>query len=244
MLKGFFLVALLLSSSAYASEKIRVAAASDLKFAMDEIKPAFVKLKPGVELDVTIGSSGQFTQQIEGGANFDLFLSADRSYPDRLKEKSFTSGDVFNYGKGHLVLWARNDKGLDVTSGLQTLTNPKIKKIAIANPAHAPYGKSAKDALDKSGVYAKIETKLVTGDSITQAAQFALTGAADVGLIALSLALSPEFKKVGNYDPVKEAPELIQAGVVLKSNKAGAAALRDFILSADGQAILAKYGLK
>ena len=150
------------------------------------------------------------------------------------------------YGKGHLVLWTKNKSGVSITQGLVTLKNTHITKIAIANPEHAPYGKAAVEALRKADLYESVEKRLVTADSVSQAAQFAQSGAADVGLIAQALAMAPEMKKSGVYVAVKEASDLEQSGIILKQaeKKPAAKDLKDLLLSAKGQEILKKYGLE
>lgn len=233
------ILASLIALNAHASNHVRIAAASDLKFALDEMKTEFVKTHKEADIEVVLGSSGQFEQQIEKGAPFDLFLSADESYPKMLTEKKLTQGTPWTYGTGTLVLWT--SKSIDVKKGLQILKDANVKKIAIANPEHAPYGKAAKEALGKAGLYEAVQSKLVLGDSISQTAQFAQTGAADVGLIALALARSPQMK--GKYEIVKEATPLTQAGVVLTKNET-AKQFADFVISPEGQKILRNFGFK
>jgi molybdate transport system substrate-binding protein len=248
------LVTLILSftfatSQAMAAEKtLRVAAAADLRYAMEALEKDFQASHPGLKLDVVYGSSGQFTQQILVGANYDLFLSADASYPAMLKEKNKISGDAFQYGAGRLVIWTNSDLKikLDEKQGLKTLLQASIKKIAIANPDHAPYGKAAERALKKDGLYDQLKNKFVLGENVAQAAQFAQSKAAQVGLIAYALALSPELKKDGTFILVTSAEPLLQTGVVLAQSKnlKDAQALRDYLMSREGQAILSHFGFK
>lgn len=227
-------LALAIAANAHAAA-LRVAAASDLKFALDQIKTEFTKAHPGAQFEIVYGSSGQFEQQIEKGAPFDLFLSADESYPKMLVAKNITHAKPFQYGIGTLVLWS---KSKDVSKGLDSLKG--MSKIAIANPDHAPYGRAAKAALEKAGLYDSVKSKIVLGDSISQTAQFAASGAADAGLIALALAKAPAMKD-GQFVVVKEAEPLKQSGVVLKPD---AQAFADYLMSAKGQATLKDYGFK
>ncbi len=175
-----------------AQDRILIAAASDLKFTLDSVIHAFSKINNG-KVEVTYGSSGKLTEQIINGAPFDLFFSADISYPERLQQEKKTSSGIYRYATGRLVIWS---KKIDPRqSGMKSLLDPGVKKIAIANPLHAPYGKRAVESLAYYQLAEALRSRLVYGENISQAAQFASTGAADVGIIALSLALSPNMKK-------------------------------------------------
>ena len=222
MKRQFFLlcaVLLCLINGTQAKQTITVAAAADLKFALDAFNSQFQKAHPDFSVRVIYGASGNLFAQAENGAPFDLFLSADANYPRQLiahnkaDEKSF-----FLYGIGHLVLWAPKSSKVDVKNGFEALLGPQIKKIAIANPKHAPYGRSAEAALKKAGVYEQIKSKLVRGENVAQATQFVQSGNADAGLIALSLALSPTLKAQGTFwdVPAKLYPRLEQGGIILK----------------------------
>jgi len=177
------------------SSEVLIAAAADLKFAMDSAIAVFTRTNPSITVKVVYGSSGNFFQQISNGAPFDLFFSADIDYPRQLQQKKLTISDPKLYGVGQLVLWS---KDLDpAKEGMNTLLNNSIKKIAIANPQHAPYGKRAEESLRYYQLYDKIKDKLVLGENIAQTAQYAQSGAADAGIIALSLALSPTMRQTG-----------------------------------------------
>src|SRR6478609_11073099 len=181
-------------SQAQKSDKILMAAASDLKFALDSIVMVFKKSNSGT-VEVTYGSSGKLFEQISNGAPFDIFFSADINYPKQLKEKGLTASEVYPYGVGRIVIWSKKidpDK-----EGMKSLSSPLIRKIAIANPAHAPYGKRAEEALMYYKMLDAVKSKLVYGENISQTAQFITTGAADIGIVALSLAVSPNMKKEG-----------------------------------------------
>jgi molybdate transport system substrate-binding protein len=176
----------------------------------------------GHKVTTSFGSSGNFYTQIENGAPFDVFMSADIDYPTRLEAAgSILRGSVMQYATGHLVLWSRNDSGLDVTRGFAVLDDPRVRHIAIANPDHAPYGRAAVAALRHEGMYDRVRAKLVVGENISQTAQFAQTGSADVGLVALSLALSPAMKTSGSYleIPTSWYPAIAQAAAVVTSSK-------------------------
>lgn len=183
--------------SGASAEKIVIAAASDLKFAMDEVVQSFKKTSAADNVEVVYGSSGNFFTQILQGAPYDLFFSADIALPQALVAKGFAASQVKPYGVGRLVLWSAKHDTAKLT--LESLAQSKFTKIAIANPAHAPYGKRAEEALRSARVWEAVQPKLVLGDNITQAALYAQTGNADVGLIALSLALNPRLTSKGSY---------------------------------------------
>jgi molybdate transport system substrate-binding protein len=225
-----------------------IAAAADLKFALDDVLIEFKKAHPGHEAKPTYGSSGTLFAQLNNGAPFDLFLSADVKFPRKLIDAGRGEKDsLFLYAIGHLVIWASKDSPLDVRQlGIQALTEPAARKIAIANPDVAPYGAAAVAALKKLGVYEAVQSKLVLGENVAQTAQFVQSGAADVGVISLSLALAPRMKDAGKYwdVPSDAFPTLEQAGVIRvgASNPAGAAALREFLISPAGRTVLSRYG--
>lgn len=250
-MREFFAAILILvgfCSMPCAAEELIVAAAADLKFALDEIVVDFQRQHTNAEIKVSYGASGNLFAQIDNGAPFDLFLSADVQFPKRLVERKLADGDsLFTYAIGHLVVWVRNESSLDVEKrGIEALVDSSVRKIAIANPAHAPYGRAAVAALKSLGVYDKIADKLVFGENVSQTAQFVQSGAADAGLIALSLALSPKMKDAGRYwdVPADAYPKLAQGGVILSRSRAPelARALRDAVTGARGQEILRRYG--
>jgi molybdate transport system substrate-binding protein len=225
---------------------VTVAAAADLMYAMNEIGANFEKATR-CTVRVSTGSSGNFLSQIENGAPFDVFFSADIEYPKKLEAEGLAvPGSTYLYAVGKIVLWVRNDSGLDISKGLAALRDPSIQKVAIANPQHAPYGRAAEEALRKSGVYDAIKDRFVLGDNISQAAEFVESGNADTGILALSLVLSPGLKEKGRFWRIPEnlyAP--IQQGVVLvraSQNPQGARAFLDYIKSAATTALLERYG--
>ncbi len=239
-MKILFVVLLFISN--YCIGQARVAAAADLRFAMDSLVAEFESTGAG-KINVTYGASGKLTEQISNGGPFHIFFSADIAYPRQLEARGFTCSEIYAYAKGHLVVWS---KKLDTKQGMKIFSNPTIKKIAIANPAHAPYGKRAMESLNYYKLTA-LKSKLVMGDNISQAAQFVASGAADVGFIALSLALSPNMKQAnGNYFMVPEIAyePLIQGAVITskgKNNKL-AAAFFEFTKTDKAQTILKHFG--
>ncbi|HZH16786.1 MAG TPA: molybdate ABC transporter substrate-binding protein [Archangium sp.] len=237
------------SPSASAGQKptLTIAAASDLKFALDELLKEFRARHPGAEVQVTYGSSGNFLAQIGNGAPFDVFLSADVAYPRQLAEQGLVAGDVFLYAVGRLVVWVPKDSPLPVEQrGLEALREPSARRIAIANPQHAPYGRAAEAALKRLGVYDAVKDKLVLGENIAQTAQFVQSGAAEAGIIALALALAPAMRDQGRAweVPLDAYPRMEQGGAILKHAKAPALAqaFRDHLISPQGEALLKRYG--
>ena len=238
-----FACSLFFSLSAHA-EKITVAAAADLKFAMDEIVATFKKANSGDDIDVIYGSSGKFNTQIQQGAPYDLYFSADIGFPRELAKNGFAASEVRPYAFGRIVLWSASLDASKMT--LASLTDPKITRIAIANPKHAPYGKRAVEALHASGQWDKIEPKLVYGENIAHTAQFVQTGNAQVGIIALSLAINPELAKKGGYwlIPDNLHVPLEQGFIITKqgANNALAKRFADYIGSKPARTVMTKYG--
>lgn len=244
------LVACLLASmnlwAAQQRKAVRVAAAADLKFAMDELSTEF-ESKTGITVNVTRGSSGNFFAQIESGAPFDLFFSADMQYPKKLEAAGFVEPETLHeYALGRIVIWAPADAEMDVAKqGWSTLLDSHIQKIAIANPALAPYGSAAISALQKAGIYEQVKNKLVYGENITQAAQFVQSGNAQAGIVALSLALSPGMKDGKLWEiPAEMHAPIEQGAVVLKGakNKTAALAFLSYVQSSAGRKILENHG--
>ena len=222
--------------NALGAEKIRVAAASDLKFAMDEIVAEYKLTNPGSEVDVVAGSSGKFFEQINAGAPFDLFFSADVDFPQKLI-KAGIGEDITSYAIGRIVLWSM----MYSPKSLKELTQPKYKKIAIANPMHAPYGKRAEEALKNEGVLETIKERLVFGENISQTAQFVESNAADAGVVSLSLVLAPPLKGKGHFILLSEKLHfpLVQTYIILNSKARNFAS---FIQTEKAKIIIKKYG--
>jgi len=228
------------------AEVITIGAASDLNFAFREIATEYEKTS-GNRVRLTLGSSGNFYAQIQNGAPFDLYFSADIAYPRKLEEAGLTvPGSLYQYAIGRIVLWAGKDSHLDLSRGLEIFREPAIRKIAIANPKHAPYGRAAVAAMEHFKVYDQVKDKLILGENISQAAQFIESGACDIGIIALSLAVAPAMKSKGTYweVPAEAHPPLEQGAVILKSSKQQESAKQflAFIKGERGQEIMKRYG--
>jgi molybdate transport system substrate-binding protein len=240
------LLAMLLTGWYAPAQTMKVAAAADLKFAMTELATQFEK-QSGTKLDVTYGSSGNFLTQIQNGAPFDLFFSADSEYPKKLEAAGLTEpGSLREYAAGHIVIWTPRDSGLDAPkAGWQSLLDQGVKKIAIANPEHAPYGRAAVAAMKKAGIYEQVKDKLVYGENISQAAEFVQSGNAQAGIVALSLAVSPAMKNGNQWQiPADSYPPIKQAVVMLKASKNQEAARRflEFVRGPQGREILERFG--
>jgi molybdate transport system substrate-binding protein len=243
---GYLLVfacSLVFAPSAEAG-KIAIAAASDLKFAMDEIVAAFKRDNPGEEVEVVYGSSGKFHTQIRQAAPYDLFFSADIAFPQELAKAGLTASAVRPYAVGRIVLWSASMDATKMT--LESLLDPGIAHIAIANPKHAPYGKRAEEALKAAGLWEKVEPKLVYGENIAQTAQFVQTGNAEVGILALSLAINPELAAKGGYWPIPERlHQPLEQGFAITSRAAGnvlAKKFADYMDSKPARAAMTKHG--
>ena len=236
----------MIGTQAVAAEEMTIAAAADLNFAFKELIAEYEKIG-GNHVKATFGSSGSFYAQIQHGAPFDLYFSADSTYPKKLEEAGLVvRGSFYRYAVGRIVLWTRHESGLDVTQGIEALRQPAARKIAIANPKHAPYGRAAVAAMEHFTIYEDVKDRLVLGENISQAAQFVESGAADVGIIALSLALAPAMHAKGTHweFPARSHPPLEQAAVILKSSTRQELAKQflEFMKSVRGQAIMKRYG--
>lgn len=225
--------------------RLTIAAASDLRFALPELIAIFVEKKDET-VDVVYGSSGRFYAQIRNGAPFDVYFSADIAYPKDLVERGFVVGPVIPYAVGRLVLWRKTLGGKVKAFTFDDLLRPDITHIAIANPRHAPYGQRAEEALRAAGVWEQVESKLVIGENVAQAAQYVDSGAAQVGIIALSLALAPSMADKGAYSIIPDSQhELLEQGLVLtKSGAVKPAARRfvEFLSSIEARAVLRRHG--
>jgi len=240
------LLAALLTASCARAQAVLVAAAADLKFAMGELASQFEK-QSGTKLDVTYGSSGNFLTQIQNGAPFELFFSADSECPQKLEAAGLTEpGTLREYAVGHIVIWTPSTNGIDAAKdGWKSLLDQRVKKIAIANPDHAPYGRAALSALKKAGIYEQVKDKLVYGENISQAAEFVQSGNAQVGIVALSLAISPAMKSGKRWEiPADSYPPIKQAVVMLTAskNKDAARQFLDFVSGPKGREILPRFG--
>jgi molybdate transport system substrate-binding protein len=230
-----------------ATRIIHVAAAANLKYALDEAVTAYEAGNPGADIRVTYGASGAFFSQIQNGAPFDLFLSADEAFPRKLVESGHASAAAFTYAYGRLVVWVPTASNLDFEKkGLRALLDAAVQKIAIGNPAVAPYGTAARSALETAGLYEAVKGKLVLGQNVSQAAQFAQSSNAQAAFLPLSLAIVPPLSKEGRHWPVppNTYAQIGQAGVILRSasDPELAKSFASFLLGPLGRSILLKYG--
>ena len=234
-------------SARAAGREINVAAAADLSSALQEIATDYEK-RTGISVKISYGASGALTQQIQNGAPFDVFFSADMDYPRQLIASSLAeSATLYRYAVGRLVLWVPADSPLDVEhKGMDVLLDPSVKKVAIANPQHAPYGRAAAAALKHYGMYEKVSERLVLGENISQAAQFAESGNAQAGFVALAHAAAPSMSGKGKYwlIPAEAYPPLDQGVVVISrsSHKEDAAAFIAYVKTPEVGAVLRRYG--
>jgi molybdate transport system substrate-binding protein len=246
-MKKILLIAIFCCCTAFVSaQEITVAAASDLSSVFPEIAASFQK-ETGKTVKLNFGSSGQFFLQIENGAPFDLFFSADLQYPQRLQAEGLIQpGSLYQYAIGKLVLYVPNGSAVNLAQGPRALLSPQVRRIAIANPQHAPYGRAAVQALKSEGLYDAVQGKLVMGENISQTAQFVQSGSADAGILALSLALSPAMRASGRYVelPLGDYQPLRQAAVIVNNsrNKATAALFLDYLRRPRIASLLARYG--
>lgn len=227
------------------SEVVSVAAASDLQAVLPVLEERFHE-EQGLALRVTIGSSGQFAQQIEQGAPFDLFLSANRGFVRGLADKGLIRPDsVRDYARGSLVLVVHRQADPDAAiAGLDDLRRPEVKRIAIANPETAPYGRAAKQALERAGLWEELGPKVVQAESVRQALQFVQTGNAEAGLVGKAIADVPEVRAVP-VDPSLHDPLNQALGITTEAREPSKAeAFAAFLLSKTGQSILARYGFR
>jgi molybdate transport system substrate-binding protein len=236
------------SLRAQSPRALTIAAASDLQSVLPALIAAFER-KTGIRPTVTFGSSGNFFAQIQNGAPFDVFFSADADYPRRLA----MSGDVdresvYDYATGRLVVWTRTDSGIDITTGLAALRNARVRRVAIANPGVAPYGRAAVAALRADGLYDSVQSKLVFAENVSQAAQMAESGNADVAMIGHGLAVDPRMKTVGRFVqvPARLHPAIVQAVAIVSAskNKSAARKLIDFVKTDEAHMILKSFGFE
>lgn len=239
-----FLLSLLLPVQAFAAN-LTVAVAANAQYVFEELKQAFEK-ETGMTVDGVVGSSGKFIAQIENGAPFDVFLSADMSYPQTLQTEGLTYNAPKVYGYGSLVIWTMRD--IDLSKGFSVLASGSVKKISIASPKTAPYGRQAVNAMKFYGLYPQVQSKIVYGESIAQASQFVTTNAVDLGITAKSVVLAPNMKEQGKWVEVdQKAYEPIAQGAVIlkyaqKHNIEAAQKFFDFLYSGEARAVFKKHG--
>jgi molybdate transport system substrate-binding protein len=230
-----------------AGREIVVAAAADLSAALQEVTSNYEK-QTGVVVKLSFGASGALTQQIQNGAPFDAFFSADMDYPRQLiAGGQAESATLYRYAVGRLVLWVPRDSPLDLEHrGMDVLLDPSVKKISIANPEHAPYGRAAVAALKHYELYEKVSGRLVMGENVSQAAQFVESGNAQAGFLALAHAMAPAMQGKGRYwmVPVEGYPPLDQGAVLISRSPhwQDAAAFLEYMKTAEVAAVLRRYG--
>lgn len=228
------------------AQTVRVAAASDLKFALDEGVARLARRRPAIDVQITYGSSGNMHAQLRQRAPYDMFLSADADYPRDLVSRGIgTERDLFTYAVGRIVLWVSSGSSLAIgRDGVRALE--QARRIAIANPRHAPYGRAAEAALRRAGLWDLLRPRLVLGENVAQTAQFVQSGAADAGIIARSLAVAPAMRDSGRFVDIPDDmhPPLRQGGLILPwaVSREAAERLRDFLTSDEGRQLLASYG--
>jgi molybdate transport system substrate-binding protein len=228
------------------AQELTVATAADLRPALEEIASRF-QASSGAQVKLIYGSSGNFYQQIQSGAPFDFFFSANADYAKKLESAGLTvPGTYYEYARGRIVLMVPAGSSLDLKRGLSVLLDPAVKKIAIADPSHAPYGQAAVSAIKAEKIYDQVSAKLVTGENISQAASLVLSGAADAGIVALSLALSAGPQVRFAEIPASDYPPIQQACVVLRSSKNQdlAARLESYIRSDEVAKIFERFGFE
>ena len=237
------------SMPALPAPALQVAAAADLAMCIGELNAAFAKSVGGADIQASIGSSGNFYAQIKNGAPFDVFLSADIDYPRELIKAGLADGaTLMVYAHGQLMMWT-TDPSVDVSLGLALLNDPKIKRIAIANPAVAPYGRAAKAALEKAALWDALRPKLVLGESVAQVAQFVQSRNAEVGFVGISHVQSANGDTRGARGQSWKVPQdlyplIEQGGVVTAKGRGNPLALKylDFLRSEAGHIVLRKFG--
>jgi len=251
---GFLWCALfiaLCSGTSLCAQALRIAAAADLQQVLPELMQAFRAKHPNTRIEAVYGSSGNFVTQIVSGAPFDVFLSADIRYPDNLNAKGMTTAKPRRYAVGALVVWvgkqARTNIDNDVQKmGMAVLNDPRVRRLAIANPAHAPYGERAKEALEAKNLWSAVQKRLVLADNVAQAAQFAQTLNVDAAIISLSLALTPTMQKAGSYALIdRKLYTPLEQGIVALKRSAQPMLANEFVeyvCSPEGASILARYG--
>jgi len=230
--------------------RVRVAAASDLRSCLDALTDAFQKDFPNVDLLPSFGASGALLTQLKAGLETDLFLAADVELSRELAAAGLAAEeDLFETGQGRLVIWVRNESPLDVAGkGADALRDPSIRRVAIANPEHAPYGRAAKAALQSLGFLGEVEKKLAIGASAAQAAQYVESGAAEIGLLPLALALGTKLSEKGRFwkVPADAHPPIRHGGAIHARaiDREATVAFRDFLLSPAGREILERFGFE
>lgn len=224
----------------------KITAAADLVYCFKEMEAAFEKTHPGEKLTIAYGSSGKAYTQISNGAPYDMYFSANMEYVQKLKDMGLAVTNPKPYAYGRIGIWTKKNSGIDVSKGLPVLLDPKVKKISLPDPAHAPYGVAAVNALKSQNYYDKVKSKFVLGENATQSAQFAESGAAEVALLPISLGYSDVLKKEGNFYlmPGNWHNDIIQGYAILKWGKDNPTAKKfeSFVATKEAREIFKKYG--
>ena len=227
------------------AQSLRIAVAANAQFVVVKLKESFKK-ESGIDADITVSSSGKLTAQIEQGAPFDVFMSADIKYPQELYSKRLTTEKPAVYAYGTLVMWSLQKRNL--SNGVKVVLNNDVQKIAIANPKLAPYGEAALEAFTKQNVLQTIQPKIVYGESISAVNQYLLSGAVDVAFTAKSVVLDSAFVNMGIWKEVDEKlyQPIAQGVVVIKSSPHLKAAQQwyEFLFTPTAKAIFKKYGYR
>lgn len=247
MRKVISITVLLIFSMGMFAEEIIVAVAANVQFVMEDLKTEFER-QAGIKVKTVINSSGKLTAQIASGAPFDIFLSADMKYPETLFNKGYADSLPRVYARGSLVLWSTID--IDLSQGITILLTEQARKIAIANPLNAPYGRAAEEALKYYRVYNRVKEKLVFGRNVSQANQYIVSGAAEAGFTSKSTVLSRDMIGRGEWievDSVAYSP-IEQGAVILKHGKEvhpeAARVFFNFLFSLTARQILKSYGYR
>jgi molybdate transport system substrate-binding protein len=226
-----------------------VAVAADLQFAFEEILLDLHRVHPEIEIRPTFGSSASLFAQISNRAPFDMFLAADVDFLHRLAQDGLVDKpSIFVYGQSRLAVWVKRDSELPIgTEGMKVLLLPQVNKIAIANPVHSPYGRAARELLERLSMWPEVESKIVLAENVVQTTQLVENGSADVGIIAMTLALAPPFRATGQFARIPDdvAPVLMQGGGIMTraKDKVACQKLKEYLLSPRGREILSEYGL-
>jgi molybdate transport system substrate-binding protein len=241
MLKKIAIILFMIFSAGLQAQTVKIAAAANLRFVLEEIISKYTNLHPNTNIVINLGASGVLVQQITNGADFDLFMAADRTFPEKLKATGLAKGEVTTYAFGKLVLWS---KTMDLSGGLDILTGRSVNRIAVANPELAPYGVRAVECLKYYNLFERVRDKIVYAENISQAAQFAQTGNAEVGFLAYSLILAPEMKGFYFVPDPKSYKPVEQALILIKDPKSNSEAenFLKFVLGRDCKPIFEKHG--
>ena len=247
LLISAILTSLLDPSRLSAQEIPAIAAAANIKFALDSIASQFTQ-DTGLQVRVSYGSSGNFVSQIQHGAPFELFLSADERYIQQLVSAGLTRDAGQTYALGRLALVAPNTSALlldeQLTGVTQLLASGQLERFAIANPDHAPYGERAREVLQYFGLWDALKGKLILGENVSQAAQFAVSGSTQGGIVALSLVSAPQFNHLGRYIALPETGHspLIQSMVLLPNASSTAQTFYHYLTSDKARQIFTQFG--